>query len=62
MVEVGGIERGRFRNFLSVTNLLYNRLNDSKFQFLFGFICLSKKRVFFTRSGTDLAQAKGEVG
>ena len=52
-MEVGGVEKGCFRNFLPVPHLRYNSLSYSEFQLLFGFVYLGKVRVFFTQNGTD---------
>ena len=60
-MEVGGIERGRFRNFLPVTHLHDNSLNHSEFQLLFGFIWFWKISLFFTQVGTNLAQINAHV-
>lgn len=62
LLEVGGIERGHFRNFVRVTPLRFNSMNDSKFQLLFGFIWSGKRKVFFTQVGTNLAQVFVWVG
>jgi len=45
-----------FYNLVSRFKLCYNSLFPMKFQFLFGFICFWKTRLFLTQVGTDLAQ------
>jgi len=61
MVEVGGIEICYFYNFLNRLILRYNLLFTMKFQFLFGFICFWKIRVFLPQLSTNLAQKSLEV-
>lgn len=46
LMEVGGNEICNFYNFLSRFQLHYNSLFSKNFQFLFGFICFWKIRVF----------------
>jgi len=60
-MEVGGIEIGDFCNFLSRLKIRYNSLFPMIFQFLFGFICFWKIRVFLPQVGTNLAQISMEV-
>jgi hypothetical protein len=60
-MEVGGIEKGPFCNFLTVTDLCDNSLNHSELQLLCGFVWFWKISVFFIQVGTNLAQIEGMI-
>lgn len=55
-MEAGEIEIGDFYNFLSRLILRCYSLSPTIFQFLFGFVCFWKIRVFLPQVGTNLAQ------
>ena len=52
-MEVGGIEKGCSRNFLSPYELRRIVKNANDFQFLFGCVCF---HLFYTQDGTNMAQ------